>query len=194
MSKTATCGTSGSARSRVLDRPTSAGALCSGASSVERGELALDVAVEHDRLAEPRAAVHDAVRDRLDAARHVRAASRPSRRPPSRATAESFRLVEPALTTRIVPTSQLSTARSSRGRPDGPRRARASTRARMRASTISWRSCPARVGEAGHAVDHVHHEVVAVEVVEHDHVERRRRRALLLVAAHVEVRRGSCAR
>jgi hypothetical protein len=41
--------------------------------------------------------------------------------------------------------------------------------------------------EPGHAVDHVHHQVEAVEVVEHHHVERRRGRALLLVAAHVEV-------
>ncbi len=37
-------------------------------------------------------------------------------------------------------------------------------------------------------VDDVDDEVVPVEVVEHDHVERRRRRALLLVAAHVDVR------
>ena len=41
--------------------------------------------------------------------------------------------------------------------------------------------------QAGHAVDHVDDEVEPVEVVEHDHVERRRRRALLLVAAHVQV-------
>ena len=44
------------------------------------------------------------------------------------------------------------------------------------------------LGEAGDAVDDVDDEVEAVEVVEHDHVERRRRRALLLVAAHVQVR------
>jgi len=37
------------------------------------------------------------------------------------------------------------------------------------------------------AFDHIHDEVEAVEVVEHDDVEGRRRRALLLVATHVEV-------
>src|SRR5438874_899721 len=41
--------------------------------------------------------------------------------------------------------------------------------------------------EAGDAVDDVHHEVEAVEIVEHDHVERRRGRALLLVPPHVQV-------
>src|SRR5437667_3738487 len=45
----------------------------------------------------------------------------------------------------------------------------------------------ARVDEPRNTVDHVDHEVEAVEVVEHDHVERRRGRALLLVAAHVQV-------
>src|SRR5215211_9286466 len=42
-------------------------------------------------------------------------------------------------------------------------------------------------GQPWHAVDDVHDEVEAIEVVEHDHVEGRRRRALFLVAAHVEV-------
>ena len=41
--------------------------------------------------------------------------------------------------------------------------------------------------ECRDAVDHVDDEVETVEIVEHDHVERRRRRALLLVAAHVDV-------
>ena len=44
------------------------------------------------------------------------------------------------------------------------------------------------LAESWDAVDHVDHEVEAVEVVQHDHVERRRGRPLLLVAAHVEVR------
>jgi len=38
-----------------------------------------------------------------------------------------------------------------------------------------------------HAVDDVDDEVEAVHVVEHDHVERRRRGALLLVAPYVEM-------
>ena len=36
-------------------------------------------------------------------------------------------------------------------------------------------------------VDHVFTQVEAVQVVHHDHVERRRRRAFFLVAAHVQV-------
>src|SRR5579875_532781 len=40
--------------------------------------------------------------------------------------------------------------------------------------------------EPGCAVDHVHHEVEAVEVVHHDHVEGRGGRAFLLVAADVD--------
>jgi hypothetical protein len=57
-----------------------------------------------------------------------------------------------------------------------------------------WRWCSARRstiwprgrGQAGHAVDHVHDQVEAVEVVEHHHVERRGGGALLLVAAQAE--------
>jgi hypothetical protein len=41
--------------------------------------------------------------------------------------------------------------------------------------------------QSRHPIDHVHHQVKAVEVVQHDHVERRRRRAFLLVPADVEV-------
>src|SRR5690349_6443941 len=41
--------------------------------------------------------------------------------------------------------------------------------------------------ERRHAVDHVHHQMEAVEVVEHHLVEGRRRRAFFLVAAHVDV-------
>src|SRR4051794_20688071 len=42
--------------------------------------------------------------------------------------------------------------------------------------------------EVRYAVDHVHDEVVAVEVVHHDHVEGRGRGAFLDVATHVDVR------
>jgi hypothetical protein len=38
-----------------------------------------------------------------------------------------------------------------------------------------------------HPVGHVHDQMKAVEVVEHHHVERRGRGALLLVAAHMQV-------
>src|SRR6478735_2266477 len=44
-----------------------------------------------------------------------------------------------------------------------------------------------RGGQAGHPVDHVHDQVVAVQVVQHDHVEGRGGGALLHVAADVEV-------
>src|SRR5262249_6968916 len=37
------------------------------------------------------------------------------------------------------------------------------------------------------AVDHVAYQVEAIEIVQHAHVERRRGRALFLVAAHVDV-------
>jgi len=37
------------------------------------------------------------------------------------------------------------------------------------------------------AVDHVADEMIAIEIVEHHHVEGRRRCALLLIAAHVQV-------
>src|SRR3984893_11940377 len=44
-----------------------------------------------------------------------------------------------------------------------------------------------KVAELRHAVDHVADEMEAVEVVAHDHIERRGRRPLLLVAANVDV-------
>src|SRR5664280_1096194 len=43
------------------------------------------------------------------------------------------------------------------------------------------------LAQARNTVDYIDHEVKAVEVVEHHHVERRGRRALLLVSAHVDV-------
>src|SRR5207245_10542090 len=41
--------------------------------------------------------------------------------------------------------------------------------------------------ERRHAVDHIDDEVVAIEVVEHDHVDGRGRRGFLLVSADVAV-------
>src|SRR5258708_22184157 len=41
--------------------------------------------------------------------------------------------------------------------------------------------------QRGHSVDHVHHEMKSIEVVEHDHVERSRGRPLFFIPAHVKV-------
>ena len=186
MSKTATCGTSGSA-ARAVARSPRAPARC-GAARAARARRS------------PRP-TSSSISDRLDEARRRRGrrGARPRRRRPrtsssdataldasSSSTRWSLRLVEPALTTRIAPT--LSTARSSRGRPGGPRRARASTRGaqplrRPSPGGGARRSSASRGTRSITSID----EVEAVEVVEHDHVERRRGRALLLVAAHVEV-------
>ena len=38
-----------------------------------------------------------------------------------------------------------------------------------------------------HAVDHVAHQVEAIEIVQHAHVERRARGTLFFVAAHVKI-------
>ncbi len=79
-------------------------------------------------------------------------------------------------------------ARPSRGSPVRLRRARrVYARHVIRWSTMSLADVPGRARQPGDPVDHVHDEVEPVEVVEHDHVERGGRRALLLVAAHVEV-------
>src|SRR5262249_10682503 len=102
----------------------------------------------------------------------------------SASTTDSLRLVEPALTTRMPPLI----------RPDPVADlgivlavlARVGARADPAVAHLLAQAA-ARLGEARDTVDHVHDEVEAVEVVEHDHVERRRGRALLLVAAHVQV-------
>ena len=100
----------------------------------------------------------------------------------------SLQAARPALTTRIRPARGLSPATSSAAISGASSpSSRVYARASIRLSTISCRTCPALRREPGHPVDDVDHEVEPVEVVEHDHVERRRGRALLLVAADVEV-------
>ena len=54
-------------------------------------------------------------------------------------------------------------------------------------SRISLFGVSGKVAELRHAVDHVTDEMEAVEVVAHDHIERRGRRLLLLVAANMDV-------
>ena len=44
-----------------------------------------------------------------------------------------------------------------------------------------------------HAIDHVAYQVKAIEIIQYAHVERRRRGALFLVAAHMDVPVALCA-
>src|SRR5437763_4857215 len=102
---------------------------------------------------------------------------------PSASTDDSFRLVEPALTTRTAlirpdPVADLRIVLALLARVG----------ARANPAVAHLLPQPARaLGEPGDAIDHVHYEVEAIEVVEHDHVERRRGRPFFLVAAHVQV-------
>src|SRR6188508_1821936 len=97
----------------------------------------------------------------------------------------SLRLVEPALTTRIEPTP------SVRPGPAADLRVILAVLARpcagAEASVGELLPDAAAPGNPRQPVERVHGEVEAIEVVQHDHVERRRRRPLLLVAAHVDV-------
>ena len=170
---------------RALDRR-SAGALWSGASV----ESLVDRAPRRRRRSttgstERAAAVDDAVPDRVDVG-----GSRVERATGSaRSSSSTTRELEARRAGVDDEDARLRRPGPVADRPGRPRRARASRRAPRAGGRPSpgagARRCAAR---PGHAVDHVHDEVEAVEVVEHDHVERRRRRPLLLVAAHVQVR------
>ena len=171
---------------------------CSGASAVSVGQRAPHVVVDHDRVAERGAAVHDPVPDRVRARGQSPRVRPPDRRPgvgcprsaprqssPRRAAAASG-CSSPALTTRTLTASaRPGPVAHRRARP---RRARGCRPVRAgRASAICWRSARPPLAEAGHPVDDVHDQVEPVQVVEHHHVERRGGGALLLVAAHVQV-------
>src|SRR3954454_15709778 len=186
VSKTATCGTPGSRR-RASRSAATAGVMCSGASSVSplscRSTSSSTTIGSRNR--EPpwtiRCATASTPRGAASSDSSAAAA------PPS-PTSASFRLVEPALTTRTA-----ATRRSGGPGPvaDLRRVLAALTAVRTRLEPPVDHLLAHMVGlprEPGQPVDHVDDEVEAVEVVEHDHVERRRRRAFLLVAAHVEVR------
>ena len=54
-------------------------------------------------------------------------------------------------------------------------------------SRTRWRRCAVLRTQPGRAIEHGLDQVKAIEVVQHRHVERRGGRALLLVAAHVQV-------
>src|SRR4051812_2815254 len=97
---------------------------------------------------------------------------------------ESFSDVEPALTTSARtassfprPLDDVSDVLAVLARPLPGPQARVDKMLTQRRSPGS---------ETGNAVDHVDGEAVAVEVVEHHHVERRRRGAVLLEAVDVE--------
>ena len=192
VSKTATCGTSGSALPRVADRG-SAGALWSGASGASAWIASSTSSVTTTGSG--------------SAARRARPGARRRRRRPSSSTRGRFAVLDDVELEarragvddedphRRQPGSSGVRARPSATRPSqiqsrtsgmSSPTSRVYARWRSRSSAISCRSAAAR-REAGDAVDHVDDEVEAVEVVQHDHVERRRRRALLLVAAHVDV-------
>ena len=47
--------------------------------------------------------------------------------------------------------------------------------------------CIGLAGQPRHALDRVERQLEAVDIIQHAHVERSRRRALLLVSAHVQV-------
>src|SRR5690348_10391120 len=97
---------------------------------------------------------------------------------------ESLRLLDPALTTRILNLVRPDPV-AHRGRVLA-----ADARKGAALDTRVLHALPEGGGaraERRDAVDDVHHEMEPIEVVEHDHVERRGRRALFLVAAHVDV-------
>ncbi len=123
VSKTATCGTSGKT-ARAARIPSSAGALCSGASSVSatssRSTASSITTGPSNR--EPPCTTRCAT---ASTSRGTSSSEATGSAESSEPTRESLRLVEPALTTRIV-----STARSNRGSRGRPRRGRASRPAR----------------------------------------------------------------
>ena len=103
----------------------------------------------------------------------------------------SLRLLDPALTTRIRPADAIGCAQDGHVQSADLRGVLAlEPRVRAGLDPLVHHQLAHVAGpraEARDAVDDVDHEVVAVEVVEHDHVERRRGGALLLVAADVQV-------
>src|SRR5664280_3911697 len=114
----------------------------------------------------------------------------------------SFKLLEPALTvsTRMRALAAFGSGRlRTRRRRPGAARPRPVAQLRRVVAMLAGVGAVAQplidhvLAQVGgpleqprNAVDHVHHEVEAVEVVEHHHVERRGGGALLLVSAHVD--------
>src|SRR5215208_2326712 len=185
VSKTATCGTCGTAR-RASSIAVRAGPLCSGARSVSSASsraTASSIATGSRKRVPPwttrwATATTSAGADSSDATGSLE---------PSGATADSLRLVDPALTTRTTLTRSVRPGPVADGGIVVAVLARVCAGAETR--VLHLLAQPAGLArESRHAVDHIEHEVEPVEVVEHDHVERGGRRSLFLVAAHVQVR------
>ena len=186
VSKQANCGTSGhAARHRSIS--SRGGGWCNGASVDQRGSSATSSSSRSAGAV--RAAVHDAVEHHVEVLARASAASSVSKVSVAGGSSnDTLSEVEPALTTSArtdqpvqdqSTTSAMSSpcsrvhSRRGAGRRPGPWRS-------------GGRACP----EPGDAVDHVDGEAVAIEVVQHDHVERRGRRAVLLEARARAGRRG----
>src|ERR1035437_5377149 len=103
----------------------------------------------------------------------------------SSSRSRSFRLVDPALTTSIRmalvgpgPAADLRIILAGRARVGASKQTPV-------AHLLPNVSGPG--GQTGHPVDHVHHQVETIQVIQHDHVKWRGGGALLLVPADVEV-------
>ncbi len=210
MSKQATAGTSGRTRSTTASAASDFG-WCSGARSVSARRCASTASSSEHRAAEARAAVDDPVahrRDRAEAGqrgRDQRGVGGAARCGQVGAGDHVVGLVEDAQLEAAgagVDDEDPGTAAISRhgraptaGRGPAPARdlggvlaLEAGVRASLDPPVDHQLANVARAGaEARHAVDDIDHEVEPVEVVEHDHVERRRGRAFLLVPADVQV-------
>ena len=211
VSKQATAGTPGRAALTGVERGQRLRLMQRRQIGERRAACARHASSTMHRLEELGAAVHDAVADGVHLAEAARArpvgaarvgdrrAAPAGRGEPARwsvaSSSRSFRLLEPALTTSMrsvgsLAARPLSCAVARSSPPDLGRVLAVLARvgARQQAPVghvLAHVAGPRR--QAGHAVDHVHHQVEAVQVVEHDHVEGRRGGALLLVAAHVDV-------
>src|SRR6476661_6044103 len=186
VSKTATCGTPGSARLASWSAA-NAGALWSGASSrsSSKADSTSSSTTTGVRKRSPPCTILWATAATSSGACSIESSGSEA---PLLSTVESLTLVEPAFTTR----TRLMPCVSALPGPVADRRVVLAVLSRVRASTQAGvvhllADVAGPAAEPRHPVDHVDDEMEPVEVVQHHHVERRRRRSFLLVAAHMEV-------
>src|SRR5262245_20991130 len=202
VSKHATCGLSGMAR-RTRSRAARERGWWSGASGVSDRSLvstpsSTSVAARYARppcttrwptaSTSPRSAMWRAISAGASDPTSVSSVRAPIACP-SGSTTDSFSEDEPALTTRIRSTVTRPLARP-RPVADLGQVLALEPRVVSRLQLLVDHQLPDVAGlrgNTGRAVDHVHDQVESIEVVEHDHVERRRRRAFLDEAPDVEV-------